>query len=260
MDESPAAIPIASPSGPATGFVPVPDPLPRWLAGLQALMVCGVPTQLFIAAMLATVLHLPIFDGQATISFRFFALLTMLDTALVALLIWAFLRMGGERSADVFVGSKPVRGEILRGLALVPVVFLAVTAIVLGLRAVAPWTHTVEQNPFESFLGSPLKATIFVAVVVLGGGVREELQRAFILHRFDQRLGGARVGLALFSLTFGALHLDQGVDVALAIGLLGLLWGIIYIRRRSAILPMVNHGAFNAIQVVQGLIAKSLGG
>jgi membrane protease YdiL (CAAX protease family) len=241
-------------------LAPMPDPLPRWLAGLQALMVCGVPTQLIIAALLATVLHLPMLDGPAAISFRFFVLLTVLDTALVALLIWTFLRMGGERSADVFVGAKPVRGEILRGLALVPVVFLAVTAIVLGLREMAPWTHTVEQNPFESFLGSPLKALVFVAVVVLGGGVREELQRAFILHRFDQRLGGARVGLALFSLTFGALHLDQGVDVAIAIGLLGLLWGIIYIRRRSAVLSMVNHGTFNAIQVAQGVIAKALGG
>jgi membrane protease YdiL (CAAX protease family) len=243
-----------------TGRLAPPDPLPRWLAGLQALMVCGVPTQLIVAALLATVLHLPIFDGPSEISFRFFVLLTVCDTALVALLIWTFLRMGGERSADVFVGARPVRGEVLRGLALVPVVFLAVTGIVLGLRTVAPWTHTVEQNPFESFLGSPLKALVFVAVVVLGGGVREELQRAFILHRFDQRLGGARVGLVLFSLTFGALHLDQGVDVAIAIGLLGLLWGIIYIRRRSAVLSMVNHGTFNAIQVAQGVIAKALGG
>jgi membrane protease YdiL (CAAX protease family) len=100
---------------------------------------------------------------------------------------------------------------------------------------------------------------MFVVVVVLAGGVREELQRAFILHRFGQRLGGARVGLVLFSLTFGALHLEQGADVAVAIGLLGFVWGLLYIQRRSAILPMVNHGAFNAVQVLQGVLAKSLG-
>jgi membrane protease YdiL (CAAX protease family) len=260
VDDSQAALPLPPSTGAAARPTPVPDPLPRWLAGIQALMVCGVPTQLFVAAVLATVLHLPLFDGPAAISFEFFALLTVFDTALVALLIWTFLHAGGERPADVFLGARPVRGEILRGLALVPAVFLAVTAIVLGLRAVAPWTHTVEQNPFEAFLGSPLKAVVFATVVVLGGGVREELQRAFILHRFEQRLGGARVGLAVFSLTFGALHLDQGLDVAIAIGLLGLLWGIIYIRRRSAILPMVNHGTFNAIQVVQGVLARALGG
>jgi len=104
-----------------------------------------------------------------------------------------------------------------------------------------------------------MKAAVFVFVVVLGGGVREELQRAFVLHRFAQRLGGVRVGLTIFSLTFGALHLGQGVDIAIAVGLLGFLWGVLYVRRRSAVLAMVNHGAFDAVQVVQGMIAKALG-
>ncbi len=254
MSETPSALPLpAQPPADAA-----PGPPPRWIAGLQAAMVCGIPTQLTIATVLALVLHLPVLD-RGTISFEFFVVLSLVDTAAIALLIRAFLWMSGERPADVFVGPRPVRGEILRGLALVPVVFLAVTGIVLGIRAIAPSMHTVETNPFEAFLQSPMEAAIFVVVVVLAGGVREELQRAFILHRFAQRLGGARVGLAIFSVTFGALHLDQGADVAIAIGLLGLLWGVLYIQRRSAILPMVNHGAFNAIQVLQGVIAKSLG-
>jgi len=232
--------------------------LPRWLAAIQVIIVCGIPTQLLITGILTTVLP-PFGLDQAGLSFGFFAILTLADTILVVLLIHLFLRATGERPADVFVGSRPIRGEVLRGLALVPVVFLGVTGIVLSLRALVPWTHTVAENPFESFLGSPMKAAVFVVVVVLGGGVREELQRAFVLHRFAQRLGGVRVGLAIFSLTFGALHLGQGVDIAIAVGLLGFLWGVLYVRRRSAVLAMVNHGAFDAVQVVQGMIAKALG-
>jgi membrane protease YdiL (CAAX protease family) len=148
---------------------------------------------------------------------------------------------------------------VLRGLALLPVVFLAVTAIVLGLRAIAPWMHNVQKSPLEAFMRTPLETALFLFIVVLAGGVREELQRAFILHRFEQRLGGFRVGLAVFSLTFGALHIDQGFDVAVAIGLLGLFWGILYIKRRSAIVSMVNHASFNAAQVIQTAIAKALG-
>ncbi|HWB29005.1 MAG TPA: CPBP family intramembrane glutamic endopeptidase, partial [Vicinamibacterales bacterium] len=254
VSDTPSALPMpAQPPADAAPGLPT-----RWMAGLQAAIVCGIPTQLAISAVLALVLRVPVFD-RGTISFQFFVILSLADTAAIALLIRAFLWMSGERPADVFVGPRPVRGEVLRGLALVPVVFLAVTGIVLGLRALVPSMHTVETNPFEAFLQSPTDAATFVFVVVLAGGVREELQRAFILHRFAQRLGGARVGLAIFSLTFGALHLDQGADVAVAIGLLGLLWGILYIQRRSAILPMVNHGAFNAVQVLQGVIAKSLG-
>jgi membrane protease YdiL (CAAX protease family) len=209
------------------------------------LLVCGVPTQLLAATVLVLGMHMRMRDANG-ISFEFIATVSLVDTALVALLIRLFLSASGERSADVFVGQRPVLGEVLRGVAWLPVVFLIVTAVVLGIRAVAPWMHNVEKSPFEAFMSTPLEAAIFLVVVVLAGGVREELQRAFILHRFEQRLGGARVGLVLFTLAFGAFHVDQGYDVALAICLLGLFWGVTYLRRRSAILPMVNHASFNA--------------
>jgi membrane protease YdiL (CAAX protease family) len=176
------------------------------------------------------------------------------------LLIRLFLRLSRERPADVFIGARPVRGEFVRGLLLVPVVFAGVSGLVLALRTLAPWMHTVEENPLEAFLTSPGGAALFLVVVIVAGGVREELQRAFILHRFEQHLGGIRLGLVLFSAAFGALHLDQGVDVALAIGVLGLIWGLVFVKRRSAVLPMVNHAGFNALQVVQGLMVRSLGG
>lgn len=212
-----------------------------------------------IGAGLILLAHMPLRDENG-ISLRFFATLSLVDTVLVGVLIQVFLRASGERPRDVFIGWRPVWREAARGLALLPVVFLAVSAVVLTLRALFPWMHTVQDNPLAAFLDSPFEAAVFLVVVVLAGGVREELQRAFILHRFEQRLGGVRLGLVLFTIAFGALHLDQGLDVSIAVGLLGLMWGIIYIRRRSAILPIVNHASFNAMQVAQGLLAKSLGG
>jgi membrane protease YdiL (CAAX protease family) len=188
------------------------------------------------------------------------ATVMLLDTALIALLIRLFLEMSAENSRDVFIGTRPVFGEMWRGLALVPVAFAGVTAIVLGIRAIAPSLHTVDVSPIEQYMRNPLDASIFLVVVVLGGGVREELQRAFILHRFEQCLGGIRVGLVVFSLLFGILHYDQGWDVAIAIGSLGLAWGLLYIKRRSAVLGMTNHAGFNAVQVAQGYLLRVLGG
>ncbi len=226
---------------------------------LQAFSVCGIPTQLVVAAALMLGLGLEPFHGSS-LSFEFFATLSLLDTALVALLILLFLTLSGETSRDVFVGPRSVQREIVRGLLLVPVVAIAVTMLVLGIRTVAPWMHNVADNPLEGFMRSPFEAVIFMAVVVLAGGVREELQRAFILHRFKQALGGVMVGLVIFSVTFGLLHLDQGFDVALAVGMLGLFWGILYIRRRSAIMGMTNHAGFNAAQVLQQLVFRAFGG
>ena len=106
---------------------------------------------------------------------------------------------------------------------------------------------------------TPLDAAIFFVVVVLAGGIREELQRGFILHRFGQRLGGMRLGLVLFSVFFGVMHVNQGYDAAIAVGVLGVFWGLLYMTRRSAVMSMVNHAGFNAVQVL-ALASKTFGG
>jgi membrane protease YdiL (CAAX protease family) len=96
---------------------------------------------------------------------------------------------------------------------------------------------------------------VFGVIVVIAGGLREEIQRAFILHRFGQGLGGARLGLVLFSLMFGLGHIEQGADVAIATAALGLFWGVLYLARRSIVASGVSHAGFNLAQVVvQGLI------
>ena len=255
MEEREAAFPL---SEPAPVVLTASSPaLSRWLAALQVVLVSGIPTQFVAAAILAIGLRMPLLDANG-VSFEFIAVVSLVDTAIVAVLIRIFLSLSRERSVDVFVGSRPILGEALRGVAWLPVVFVGVTSLVLLIRAVAPWMHNVETSPFEAFLKTPQQAAIFLVVVILAGGVREELQRAFILHRFDQRLGGARVGLVIFTIAFGAFHLDQGYDVSVAICGLGLFWGLAYLRRRSAILPMVNHASFNAAQVIQIMLARTL--
>jgi membrane protease YdiL (CAAX protease family) len=247
LELAPFPVPVPSP----------PAPLPRWLALLQTIVVSGIPTQFVVMVVLVGLAGMNI--DPTNVSLEFFAALSFIDTALVVILIRVFLAGSREDPRPIFLGTRPWRREAVRGLLLVPVVFLAVSLIVLAVRAAVPWMHNVPRNPFENFMDSPLEAAAFLVVVVLAGGVREEIQRAFILHRFEQRLGGAGVGLVIFSAAFGLLHKEQGYDSAVGIGALGLLWGIIYLRRRSVVAPMVNHASFNAAQVLQGLLVTSMG-
>ncbi len=261
MEEPEFALPVedaASPAAPAAVSPVRARSLPRWFAIVQSIAVSGVPTGLVVALGVVLTTNMQPFEGNG-LSLEFLSTVTLLDTALIALLIRVFLELSGEDSRSVFLGRRPVLGEIVRGVLLVPVMFAAVTGIVLGLRAVAPWLHTVKVSPLEQYMRSPLDASIFLIVVVLGGGVREELQRAFILHRFEQCLGGVKLGLVIFSVVFAALHVDQGGDVAIAVGSLGLFWGVLYIKRGSAVMGMTNHAGFNALQVLQGVLARSLG-
>jgi membrane protease YdiL (CAAX protease family) len=231
--------------------------LSRGFALIQVALIWVVPTQVLVGAVLLVGAGVEMVqDGR--LSLEFFAMMSLFDTALVALLIRLFLSLSGETSRAVFIGPRRPASEIVRGLLLVPVVSVTVALIILGIRAVAPWMHTVERNPLSAFVQSPLDAAIFTVVVVLAGGVREELQRAFILHRFGQRLWSMKLGLVLFSISFGVMHVDQGLDAAVGVGLLGVFWGVLYMTRRSAVMAMVNHAGFNAAQVLL-LAARTLG-
>ena len=260
MDDIGTAIPLTPASS-----EPVPParlPQPRWLAALQVLLTCGIPSQLLASAILIVVMRVDLTPAglmERLTSLEFVATTQLIDTALVALMIRLFLEMSGENSRTVFLGTRPLFKETLRGLALVPFIFIGVASLVALLRYVAPWLHTVRESPIHAYMQNPFDASIFLVVVMLGGGIKEELIRAFVLHRFGQGLGGIRLGLVLFSIMFGLLHFDQGWDVAIAIGTLGLFWGVIYIKRRSAWMNMVSHAGFNAANVAQVMIARALG-
>jgi membrane protease YdiL (CAAX protease family) len=120
----------------------------------------------------------------------------------------------------------------------------------LAISQLAPWLRTVPENPLASLLRNPRDAAVFAVVVVVAGGVREEIQRAFILDRFERHLGGALVGLGVFSLVFGLGHALQGWDAVLLTATLGVIWGALYLARRSVVAPIVCHAAFNLAQVL----------
>jgi len=220
----------------------------RLLAVLEVLTCSGLPTQLAIGGLLALVGITPYDDRHRLATDYVFALALLDAAALLALVGW-FLRLHGEDPRRVMLGTRPVWPEVLRGLLQVPVVFLIVLTVMLTVRYHAPWLHNVQTNPFELLIRGAIDAALFAVVAVVGGGVREEVQRAFILHRFEQHLGGRHVGLAVSSVAFGFGHVIQGWDVAIATAVLGAFWGWMYLRRRSIASTVVSHSGFNAAEI-----------
>ena len=120
-----------------------------------------------------------------------------------------------------------------------------------GLLRVLPGLHNVEANPIEQLAaGGPENAAMLGVIAILAGGVREELQRAFLLQRFERHLGGVTLGVVVLSIAFGLGHFPQGWDAVIATGLLGAFWAVVYLRRRSTIAPMVSHAGFNSLEVL----------
>ena len=153
-------------------------------------------------------------------------------------------------------GLRPKTAAGLYSLRYIVILSLVDTALLLGLiffflrahgERVRPVLLGVRSRWKEAELGLPLT----IGALVIAGGIREEVQRAFILHRFDVWLGGPIAGLVASSIAFGLGHQMQGNDVALATGMLGVYWGVVYLRRRSCIAPMVSHAGFNLIELLQ---------
>jgi membrane protease YdiL (CAAX protease family) len=242
---------------------PSPPPQPpsaswvtRPLALVEVVLASGFPTQLALGALLM-VLGLSPWDRAGALSIRYLATLLLLDTVVVIGFIVVALHARGERARALFSGGRPFRREFWLGVALIPVVFLATTALLAGLRALWPALHNVAANPFEALIHTRTDALVLGIAAVVGGGIKEELQRAFILHRFEQSLGGAPAGLVLYSLVFGAGHAMQGWDVGVITTLLGLVWGAVFLRRRSAVASVVSHSGFNAAQILQFVLFGS---
>ena len=238
---------------PVAAAAPQPPGPARAVALVEVVLCSGFPTQLAVAAGLVVVGITPGAGRAGELSLSYVVALSLADTVLLIGLIAYLLRRHGEQPFPAFLGARPRLPEVWLGLVLVPVAVVLATATLWVLHTVWPWISNVPENPIEALIRSPRDALILLVVAVVAGGIREEVQRAFILRRFEQQLGGGWVGLAVFSAAFGLGHYIQGWDAAIVTALLGALWGALFLLRRSVVASMVSHAGFNAVEILIAL-------
>jgi len=243
---NPGVLPSAELSEPARPVLP----LERLGALFEVILCSGFPTQILLITVLRA-FGLPTHNGDGALNPRFVFTISMVDALFVIGLIVLLLRAHGESARDVLLGRVRMLREALLGIALIPFVFFVVAVLLAIILTWAPYLHNVPRNPLEDMLTTRTDAAIFAVVVLVAGGVREEVQRGFIVHRFGQYLGGGIFGVLFYSVFFGLGHFEQGYDAAIATAMLGFIWGVTYLRRRSIVAPMVSHAGFNLAQIVK---------
>ena len=227
-------------------------PIERLSAVIEVILCSGLPTQLLVIAVIRG-FGVPATTADGLLTPQFVFLLSSIDTVLVIGLVVLLLKAHRESVRDVLIGRGRALREVGIGLLLIPVIFVLVVLVLGVVLHYAPHLRNVPVNPLRGLLQTRSDIIIFAFVAMIAGGVREEVQRGFIIHRFDGYLGSGLIGAVSYGVIFGILHLEQGWDASIATGTLGITWGLIYLRRRSIIAPVVSHAGFNLAQIVKAV-------
>jgi membrane protease YdiL (CAAX protease family) len=221
-----------------------------WPTWIEILLCSGYPTQIVVGQLLVLGgIRAQLPDGSLSGTFVF--ALSLVDSVLLVSLIVALLVRRGERPSAIFFGGRAFGREAATGALSLPAILALVIVLTVGIRQLLPALHNVPDNPLEGLVGKGANLWLFLIVVIVAGGVREELQRAFLLHRFRGDLGQPWMGLLITSISFGMGHTLQGLDAAIITGVLGATWGALYLKRESAVASMVSHSLFNSVELLR---------
>jgi len=110
---------------------------------------------------------------------------------------------------------------------------------------------------FSFFMGKPLVfVSYLIGVVWLGAALGEELlMRGYFLNRLVDLIGNSKLSLFiavfLHATVFGMLHIYQGLGGVIATGLIGAIFGVVYLLIKRRLFPLIlAHAIINSISLI----------
>jgi len=241
-------------------YSPLPLYLPQktWVERLQAffevLLLSGLFSS-FLATLIFSAIHGKNVELMAT-NATIIAIFLLVESAITFLILLMITR--AHREAFRNLGLRMIRwkSDFLIGIGLAILLLVINFGVAFIFQHYLP-KYSLEKNPLTAIIHTPQQLALFIFAALIAGGIKEELQRAFILNRFGRYLGGTSLGLILWSLAFGAGHYVQGVQGITIATIYGFLFGVIYLLRGSLIAPIVAHSAYDTLALLAYWYGKS---
>lgn len=187
--------------------------------------------------------HVPKIDLNPSLLLQ----LALSNTFVTIAFVIVFMLLGKEQPRDIGFRSEQLWRQLLIGssfgLALALVDHLAIGNLI---KALVPETFNEGIRMLGEFMGK-INLVVWVLVAVFMGGFIEELQRLFIITRFERCFGtvGIVIALVMESLLQGAGHAYQGPERSFIYIFIGLAFGLVYLRKRSAAEAMACHAVYD---------------
>lgn len=224
---------------------PSPEPAERIIAFFEVCFA-GVAGYIAIPLLLAAFGY----EGRTFLeSASMLFLLMILEATTTLMIIAGFMILRGETARAIGLRLVQPGRQVLIGILSLPILFASTVAISAFFHYVLPDLET-EQNPILQLIQRPADLLLLLFSSIYIGGIKEEIQRAFILVRFEKYLGGLLPGLIIWSAFFAFGHAVQGVDNAIKAGFLGLIFGLLFIWRRNLIAPITAHAAYDIVTLL----------
>ena len=172
-------------------------------------------------------------------------------------LVWWSLRARGMTWKDI--GFRRPRHPILTVLlgVLLAAVTLVGVALLVQLVVIPLLKEPPDSSRFDVLRGNRVALVIGLFSVWTSAAFGEEiLARGYLLHRLSGLLGGSRgawvLSVILGALLFGGMHFYQGPTGMVATGLVGLVFGFVYLLNgKSLWMLVIAHGLIDTLSFLQ---------
>lgn len=180
-------------------------------------------------------------------------LYVLISGAIEIPLICVLLYLSRETPRDVGIKLEKLKSQIYPGIFLGALIFLVKLLVLDQLTSILlPSKSTGDAGDITYLFKNLYHLPIWIFLTVFGGGFLEELERVFMLTRFEKLFGryGLLFCLVASSTIFGLCHLYQGYSAVITTAILGLLFGMVYLRKRSTIEAMTAHAVYDLIGLI----------
>jgi len=177
---------------------------------------------------------------QGALNFFLMASGTMTrDLALMSLILY-FLWRNGEAISSIGWKIENAGREVIVGVVLFAPFFIGTGMLGAALQKAG---LSVPSSPPSALLpGKNTLDMLLAALLVFVVAIAEEtIFRGYFLLRFTAVTGSAPIALFLSAAIFSLGHGYEGAAGVVTVGVMGLIFGLIYFWRGSLVAPMVMH-------------------
>jgi uncharacterized protein len=124
-----------------------------------------------------------------------------------------------------------------------------------ALRAILPpaWSSTLDGS-WRWRLSRPSQAPLALLFGLTAGYREEFFYRAYLLRRLGEAGLPEWLSVALSTALFAVGHLYQGVIALVMAVLMGVVFSLVYIRRRNVHVVALGHGLYNGLALCASLL------